>query len=187
MKPRATPVLAILHAGFLAGCAPNYFPDTYASRAAQQANKVEQGLLVGVRPVRISADASNGGVTGSAAGGIAGSETATGAVAAFVALGGAVVGGVAGSAIEHTVGDVRAYEYVVRKSDGELLSVAQQDHAALVLGEKVLVIAGPQARVVPDYTVALAPSPPAVPAEVAARPAPVAAEALPRVQPALPP
>ena len=45
----------------LGGCAPNYSPDTYAANAAQQANKVEQGVIVGVRPVGISAPASSAG------------------------------------------------------------------------------------------------------------------------------
>jgi len=137
-------------------------------------------VLVGVRPVKVSAEGTVGTVTGSAAGGIVGTQTATGVASAFGALGGAVVGGLAGSAIEHSVGDVRAWEYIVRKEDGELLSVTQQDHVALALGQKVLVIAGLQARVVPDYTVAIAPPPPPpTPVEVAPAPAPVIVETLP--------
>ncbi len=167
----------------VAGCAPNYLPDTYASHAVQQANRVDQGVLIGVRPVKVSADVTNGGVTGSAAGGIAGSQTATGAVAAFSALGGAVIGGLAGSAISHSIGDVRAYEYIVRKDDGGLLSVTQQDHAPLTLGQRVLVIAGAQARVVSDYTVDPTPPPlPPAPVELAPAPEPVIAEPLPPVQ-----
>lgn len=184
MNVSAKPIPAILSAVLLAGCAPSYSPDTYASRAVQQANKVEQGVLVGVRPVKVSAEGTVGTVTGSAAGGIAGTETTTGMVSAFGALGGAVVGGLAGSAIEHSVGDVRAWEYIVRKDNGDLLSVTQQDHVALLLGEKVLVIAGPQARVVPDYTVAMEPAPPPPsPVELAPHPDPVVVETLPPVQP----
>ena len=40
----------------------------------------------------------------------------------------------------------------LRKPNGELVSVTQRDKVPLALGERVLVIAGPQARVVPDYT-----------------------------------
>ncbi len=46
------------------------------------------------------------------------------------------------------------------RPNGDLVSVTQKDKTPLVLGQKVLVIAGTQARVVPDYTVpavALAP------------------------------
>jgi hypothetical protein len=43
----------------------------------------------------------------------------------------------------------------VRKPDGELLSVTQQDAAPLKIGQHVLIIEGAQARVVIDYTVPL--------------------------------
>ena len=135
------------------GCGPDYSPNTYASNAVQQANKVDQGVIVGVREVGVSASGTTGAVIGGAAGGIAGAQAGTGATSAFGALGGALVGGIAGSAAEHVVGDTRAFEYIVRKPNGDLLSVTQKDAEALAIGQKVLVIAGNQARVVPDYTV----------------------------------
>ena len=137
----------------LAGCGPDYSPNTYASNAVQQANKVDQGVIVGVREVGVSASGTAGAVIGGAAGGIAGAQAGTGASSAFGALGGALVGGIAGSAAEHVVGDTRAFEYIVRKPNGDLLSVTQKDTEPLAIGQKVLVIAGNQARVVPDYTV----------------------------------
>jgi outer membrane lipoprotein SlyB len=139
----------------LSGCGPTYSPDTYASNAAQQANKAEQGIVVGVREVSISAAGTVGTVTGAAAGGIAGSEAPVGPMSAFTALGGTVLGGLAGNATEHVVSDTKAFEYIVRKPNGDLVSVTQKDTVPLALGQKVLVIAGSQARVVPDYTVAV--------------------------------
>ena len=138
----------------LAGCGPNYSPDTYATNAAQQANKVDAGVIVGVRPVQISAQGTVGGVAGAAAGGIAGSQVGGSTGSAFGAIGGSVIGGLAGVAAEHIVGDANGFEYVVRKVSGELVSVAQKDVKPLRVGLKVLVIAGAQARIVPDYTVA---------------------------------
>jgi outer membrane lipoprotein SlyB len=143
----------------LSGCQPDYSPNTYASNAAQQAAKVDQGIVVGVRDVAVSANTTAGAVTGGAAGGIAGSQVGTGVTSAFGALGGAVLGGVAGSAAEHVQGDTTAYEYIVRKTNGELVSVTQKDVAPLKLGQHVLVIAGQQARIVPDYTVPVVGSP----------------------------
>jgi outer membrane lipoprotein SlyB len=148
----------------LAGCGRNYSPDTYASNAVQQANKAEQGLVVGVREVAVSAAGTVGTVTGAAAGGIAGSEAVGGPVSAFTALGGTVLGGLAGNAAEHVVGDTKAFEYIVRKSNGDLVSVTQKDTTPLALGQKVLVIAGNQARVVPDYTIAIQQQVPVPPA-----------------------
>lgn len=145
-------ISALVLAG-LSGCGPSYSPDTYATNAAQQANKVEQGIVVGVRTVGISAAGTVGTVTGAAAGGIAGSQAVAGPISAFTALGGSLVGGIAGSTVEHATADAVAFEYIVRKGNGELVSVTQKDKIPLALGQKVLVIAGNQARVVPDYTV----------------------------------
>ena len=114
----------------LVGCGPDYSPNTYASNAVQQANKVDQGVIVGVREVGVSASGTTGAVIGGAAGGIAGAQAGTGTTSAFGALGGALVGGIAGSAAEHVVGDTRAFEYIVRKPNGDLLSVTQKDAEA---------------------------------------------------------
>ncbi len=142
------------------GCGPTYSPDTYASGAVQQANKVEQGEVVGVRKVAVSADATLGTVTGAAAGGIAGSSVdAGGPISALSALGGSVVGGVVGSGVAHATGDTVAFEYIVRQINGDLVSVTQRDAVPLAIGQKVLVITGKQARVVADYTVTLPGSP----------------------------
>jgi outer membrane lipoprotein SlyB len=137
----------------LGGCAPSYSPDTYATNAAQQANKVEEGVIAGVRPVKISAQGTVGGVTGAAAGAAAGSQIGVGSTSVFTAIGGSLVGGIAGVATEHVIGDTNGFEYIVRKANGDMIGVAQKDPKPLRVGQKVLVIAGPQARVVPDYTV----------------------------------
>ena len=149
----------------LSGCGPSYSPDTYANNAAQQAAKVESGVIAGVRPVHISAQGAVGGVAGAAAGGVAGSQVGVGPTSAFAAIGGSLIGGIAGVATEHIVGDTDGFEYIVRKTNGDMISVAQKDEKALSVGQKVLVIAGPQARIVPDYTVPFEP-----PAKVAAKP-----------------
>ncbi|MGA3006150.1 MAG: hypothetical protein ABSE20_31035 [Acetobacteraceae bacterium] len=137
----------------LTGCGPSYSPNTYATNAAQQANKVESGVIAGVRKVQISASGTVGGVAGAAAGGVAGSQVGVGTTSTFAAIGGSLLGGIAGVTTEHIIGDTNGFEYIVRKANGEMISVAQKDEKPLWVGEKVLVIAGPQARIVPDYTV----------------------------------
>lgn len=144
--------LSVSVLAFVCGCGPNYSPDTYASNAVQQANKVEQGVVVGVRNVGVSASGTTGTITGAAAGGIAGSQAPVGPMGALTALGGSLVGGIAGATVEHATADTAAFEYIVRKQAGDLVSVTQKDKTPLALGQKVLVIAGNQARVVPDYT-----------------------------------
>jgi outer membrane lipoprotein SlyB len=145
-------LLALGAVAALVGCGPNYSPDTYSSAAVQQAIKVDQGIVIGVRQVDISAKTTLGTATGAAAGGLGGSQIGDRVASAFSALGGVVVGGIAGSAAEHAIRDVTGYEYIIRKPNGDLVSVTQKDETPLAIGQHVLVIAGPQARVVADYT-----------------------------------
>ncbi len=149
------PVLALL-----AGCGPDYSPNTYSANAVQQANKVERGAVIGVRPVQVSAKGAVGAVTGAAAGGVVGSQAPGGVGSAIGAIGGSLVGGLVGSGVEQATADLSAYEYIVQKPNGELVSVTQKDEIPIGIGVKVLVIAGPQARIVPDYTVRPDPPPP---------------------------
>ena len=155
MRYLPTFVTFCLAAG-VAACAPSYSPNSYDARAVQHANKVDQGMVVGVRKIGISANGTVGAAIGGAAGGIAGSQVG-GGLSAFTALGGTLLGGLVGTSVEHVQGDTEGYEYIVRKPNGDLLSVTQKDTTPLVIGAKVLVIAGPQARVVPDYTVPVEP------------------------------
>ena len=120
----------------LSGCHPDYSANSYSSSAVQQANKVDQGVVVGRRSVGVVSNGAAGAVTGAAAGGIAGSQVGTGVTSAFSALGGTVVGGLVGTAVDKTSANVTAFEYVVRKSNGELLSVTQQDKTPLEVGQK---------------------------------------------------
>ncbi len=140
----------------LGGCGPDYSPNTYAAAAAQQAAKVERGVIVGFREVAISADGTVGTVTGGAAGGLVGAQAPGGGFASAIgALGGTVIGGIVGSTVEHATDDSRAFEYIVRQPNGDLVSVTQKDKEPLAIGLTVLVITGKQARVVPDYTVSV--------------------------------
>lgn len=172
----------------LTGCGRSYSPDTYANTAVQQANKAEQGTITGVRRVRVAADGTAGAVTGGAAGGIVGSQAPGGTLStALGAVGGTLVGGLVGSAAEKATGQTDAFEYIIRKENGELLSVTQRDTVPLFIGQKVLVIQGSQARVLPDYTVpsdADQPIPRPSAQQVAPSPPPVSATPLPAPPPA---
>jgi outer membrane lipoprotein SlyB len=139
----------------LAGCGPDYSPNTYNGSAMQQANKVDTGIVVGYREVKISADGSVGAVTGGAAGGILGAEANSPTVpTALLALGGTMVGSVVGATVQHASGDTTGWEYIVREPKGDLVSVTQRQPTPIPIGQKVLVIEGKQARIVPDYATA---------------------------------
>lgn len=163
--------------GGLAGCSSDYSPNTYASSAVQQANKVEPAVVVGYRQVNISANGTVGAVTGGAAGGILGSQVGSaGFNAALGTVGGTAIGTILGNTLEHIAGDTTGWEYIVRKPNGELLSLTQREPQALPVGQKVLVITGSQARIVPDHSGLGDPATPAPVQAPAQAPAPPAAE-----------
>ena len=138
----------------LVGCGQSYSPNTYDTTAVQKANPVEQGVIVGVRPVDVTTQGDTGAVTGAAAGAIAGSQVpGAGTTSALGALGGGLIGSLVGRSAEKVAGKTTAFEYIVRKTDDKLISVTQQNETPLSVGQHVLVIAGTQARIVPDYTV----------------------------------
>lgn len=171
--------VALVLTAMVAACGPTYSPNTYSGAAVQQANKVEQGVVVGVREVAVSVTGGVGAITGATAGGITGAQVGTGAISALSALGGTLLGGVVGATAEKVASDTRAFEYIVRKPNAELVSVTQKDEKPLDIGARVLVIAGSQARIVPDYTVHH---------EVAAAPVGKPAESAPTGEtPAIPP
>ena len=138
----------------LAGCNEGYSPNTYASNAAQQQATVQRGVIIGVRPVLISANGTVGAATGGAAGGAVGAQVSGGPVAtALGAIGGALVGGIGGTAAEQAAEDTKGWEYIVDETGDKLVSVTQTSKMSLPVGLHVLVIAGTQqARIVPDYT-----------------------------------
>ncbi len=170
----------------LAGCGPTYSPDTYSTAAVQQANKVDKGVIIGVRPVDVSSSGVTGAAVGGAAGGALGANTPGGGVTSTLgAIGGGLVGGLIGTGVEHATADTTAFEYIVRKINPdakagvEMVSVTQKDDVPLPIGMHVLVIAGTQARIVRDYTVepeppvaTLTPPPSPKPADAPPTPAP---------------
>lgn len=152
--------LAFVTLAALTGCAPDYSPNTYNATAMQQANKVESAVVVGFRQVSISAAGTVGAVTGGAAGGILGSQLGPSSTSsALGAVGGGIVGSLLGTGIEHATADTTGWEYIVQKPNGDLLSVTQREPQPIPLGQKVLVITGSQARIIPDYSVAKDPPP----------------------------
>jgi len=158
----------------LVACSGSYSPNNYAAAAAQQANAVTRGVIIGERPVTITPSGTVGAVAGGAAGGVAGSQAPGGVVgSAFGAIGGSLLGGLAGSAAEQAADKTKAWEYIIQQTDGKLVSVTQTDKTPLAIGTHVLVIAGKQARVVRDYTVALPAKPAKAVAQTEPTPAPI--------------
>jgi outer membrane lipoprotein SlyB len=81
---------------------------------------------------------------GSSAGGNDGRSNIVGAI------GGAIIGGIAGSAIEANATKQKALEYVVETENGNLMSIVQGNDIVFAEGQKVLVLYGSPSRLIAD-------------------------------------
>jgi len=114
----------------VSGCARSLAGDTYQRGQAMRAQTVELGVVESLRPVNIEGRQSGAGAVGGAAlGGIAGSTIGGGSRAhAAGAIGGAIIGGLIGNAIEKDATKANGVELTVRLDNGRMLAVVQEGH-----------------------------------------------------------
>ncbi len=137
----------------LSGCATDLSGGSYSRANVGDVQHVTRGTVVSVRYVKIEGTKSGiGAATGAVLGGAAGSEIGEGDAARVAGvLGGAVLGGLLGSAAEKGVTQSQGYEYVIRKPNGDLVTIVQgADGPAIQAGTPVMIVHGQRARVVPD-------------------------------------
>lgn len=129
--------LTVLMAGVMAlsttACTPNISPDvTQASNANEMQTAVE-GVIVSKRVVSVKGDNMVGTIAGAALGAIAGSAVGGGSrVPAMAAIGGGLLGGAAGNAIESKMTTQQGIEYVIRlaRQEGDTLTINRQGYNA---------------------------------------------------------
>jgi len=108
-------------------------------------------VVISVRAVSIDGSQGGGAAAGAAAGGVAGSTIGGSDRANAVgAIGGIVVGAIAGAATERNVSATRGLEYVVQTENGNLMTVVQGPDPTYSTGSKVLVLYGSPSRVIAD-------------------------------------
>ncbi|MGD8309095.1 MAG: glycine zipper 2TM domain-containing protein [Chromatiales bacterium] len=140
---------AALAAGVLAvsigGCASSMSGSAYPRSQARTVQDVQMGYVESVREVRIEGTKSGVGTIGGAAlGGIAGSKIGSGTRANTAgAIGGAVVGGLAGAAAEEGITRRTGLEITVRLDSGRVIAVTQAADQPFYPGDRVRVITGP--------------------------------------------
>ena len=144
---RSIPIIAIaLALGACATSNPNVVPVYHAQRVSH----VYDATVLAVRPVTIDGSQSGVGAgAGAIVGGIAGSAIGGGNGAAIATVLGAVVGGVAGNAIERDSTTQNGVEIIVQMRDGQRLAVIQGVTAdAWTAGDPVvMIVTGGNARI----------------------------------------
>ena len=144
---RSIPIIAVALA--LGACATSN-PNVVPVYGAQRMSHVYDATVLAVRPVTIDGSQSGVGAgAGAIVGGIAGSAIGGGNGAAIATVLGAVVGGVAGNAIERDSTTQNGVEIIVQMRDGQRRAVIQGMTAdAWATGEPVImIVTGGNARI----------------------------------------
>jgi outer membrane lipoprotein SlyB len=129
----------------VSGCAkPSASANVYTYGQAQRDQVVRNGTIVNVRPITIQNDRTSGAgmVAGGAVGGVVGSTVGGGTGRTLAVLGGAILGALAGDAVEDRVGKKDGLEITVRLDNGETRVIAQEADVPLVLNQRVQVVSG---------------------------------------------
>lgn len=137
----------------LPACTSDINSDYYEAGQVGRVNKVIKGIVISARTIYVTdEDRGTGSLAGAVIGGVAGSMV--GGDRNMNVLG-AAVGGTAGAAIgsktEKVITKQDATEYVIETDDGKIMSITQGNDQTLKIGQRILVIYGNRARVVPYY------------------------------------
>ncbi|MGF1464151.1 MAG: hypothetical protein ACFB2Z_13525 [Maricaulaceae bacterium] len=143
---------AALAATSLGACVSDLGANTVDRSAVGIVSRVETGVLIGARPIKIEARQSGtgavaggtlGGILGSAAGGTSTDALIFGAV-------GANAGALAGAAAEEAATSNNGFAYTVQLDrNSEVITVTQGADVAIAVGTPVIVEYGDRARVLP--------------------------------------
>lgn len=126
------------------GCATrSSSPDVYRSSDTQREQTVRMATVESVRKVTIQRDSSNVGTVGGAVvGGLAGSTMGGGRGQDIATVLGAIGGAVAGQAIEQSANTREGLEIVIKYDSGETRVIVQEADVDLRPGDRVRVISG---------------------------------------------
>lgn len=144
-----------------AGCVPNVRPDSYGVGSVGQVNRSVRATVISARVVKVDGTRGGGAAAGGAAGALAGSYAGGSDRANLIgAVGGLVIGSIAGAAAERSVSQHEAIEYVVETANGNLLTIVQSSEDPHALGAPVLVLYGSPSRLIADNSPIGSPSQP---------------------------
>ena len=134
----------------LAACAPARTNTTYSANEIGRSAEVSFGNIVSMRQVSVQGQQSGVGTLGGAVlGGAAGSYIGGRDPRANIlgAVAGAIVGGVAGSAAEGSLSQGTAVEFVIREDNGRTITVVQTNEDNFQPGERVVLSRGARTRI----------------------------------------
>ena len=123
----------------LVGCGIGDTNTTYERTDIGQMGVVSMGQIIQMSPIKTAGTNGvgtlSGGIAGAAAGSMIGGNTAINIIGG---VGGAVLGGVLGAKAEEALTKDTAMEFIVRKENGQLITVVQTNELGLRVGDQVL-------------------------------------------------
>lgn len=123
----------------LAGCGIGDTNTTYNRSEIGQQARVELGKIISITPIQTAGTDGIGTLMGAGAGAAAGSMIGGNtAVNIIGGIGGAVVGGLIGGQTEKALTKDTAYEFLIRKENGALITVVQTNELNLRKGDMVI-------------------------------------------------
>lgn len=129
--------LIVLFLG-LTACGIGDTNTTYERGEIGAQGRVEYGKIIDILPVTTAGTNAVGTVGGAVAGGAAGSMIGGNTAMHVVgAVGGALLGGIVGGTAEEAITKDTAYEFLVKKSTGSVVSVVQSNELHLRIGDNV--------------------------------------------------
>ncbi|MBQ8870225.1 MAG: glycine zipper 2TM domain-containing protein [Alphaproteobacteria bacterium] len=133
----------------LTACQSDINSNQYATSSVGRANAASECSVLSVRPVSVKSNNGLGTIIGSVAGGVAGYSIGSGSTAHNLgAIGGAVLGGVAGNAAQGALSSQGGYEYVVKLSNGQVMTVTQGTDTLLTPGQRCMLLFGNPSRLI---------------------------------------
>ena len=153
MRTAAFISFLMLMALVMVGCASRTSSNVYSREQAQRVQKVDEGEVVGVRPIEIEGSVSGlgalaGGILGYAVGGTIGEGSGEGVARAV----GTIAGALLGSAAEENASHEGGQEITIKLDYGEVIAIVQTSAERFYVGERVRVLRhhDGSARVVPQ-------------------------------------
>lgn len=138
---------------WIAGCAAPDSALVYSGDQTRKAQTVQLGTVISVKPVKVEGkDNELLTIGGAVLGGLAGSNIGQGKGAVAGAVVGALAGGAGTSAAQRALSSKNSTEVTVKLDSGSMVSIVQASDVALAPGQRVRVMRGQGADRVVPYT-----------------------------------
>ena len=141
--------VALVAALGLGACAPRNTNTTYSAADVGRSAQVSYGVIVSMRPVTLQGGRSGVGTLGGAAAGATAGSFIGGDPRMHIlgAIGGAIIGGLAGTAAEGAATTGQAMEFIIREDSGQTISVVQSNEEGFQPNERVVLTRGARTRI----------------------------------------